>query len=124
MTIFDILNSLSYTKIDLSEEEDFEREYNAFMINRFLSMSEDTVFYANETTKMSSLPNNVQYQFLLNSIPKKKRYFKYAKGEKKSKEINIVKTHFQINESVAMEFLEILTPKQIKSIKDFYKNRI
>jgi len=124
MTIFDILNSISHTKVDLSEEEDFDREYNAFMINRFLSLDESTVFYANEASKMSNLPGVVQYQFLLNSIPKKKRYFKYVKGVKKSKEINTIKTHFQVNESVAMELLEILTTKQLKKIKDFYGKRV
>jgi len=124
MNLFDILNNISNGKKDISDEEDFEKEYNPFMINRFLAMDSSTLFFANEATKMSHLPKKAQYLFLFKGIDKKKRYFKYAKGEKNSKSVKKIAEYYQVNEERALEMSELLSKEKIKEIENIGKNLV
>jgi hypothetical protein len=116
-SIFDILNDISFDKHEiLSEKENF-KDYNPFMINRFLSMDGSTLFLSNFINRMSHLPKEVQYQFYLKGIDKKKRFFKYQKKEGGDKKVKIIKKYYNCNDEKAMELLEILKDDQIKSIE-------
>lgn len=115
--IFDILNSVSGIKNDLSNEEKFKSIYNPFMINRFLSMSPDTVFFANWVNQHSNIPDKYQYLIYLYGIEKKKRFFKYEKAEKQTEDIQAIKDYYKINTNKAMEFERLLSNEQIKQLK-------
>jgi len=125
MNIFDILNSVSHTKKDLSKEPDFEKAYNPYMINRYLSMHPETIPYAEMVDLMRDLPKFIQYRWLLNIIPKEKRYFKYLKKEGKidAKKLKLLMEHFECNEENAEFYLSILTKKEFSSIKELYANK-
>lgn len=119
--LFDILNSISNKQKHYSKDE--LDNYNPFMIARFLSMGDDTIFFAHEVSKMSSLPNQLQYEFLYKGINKKKRYFKYIKGEKKEKSLGNICKYYNVREEVGLEYLEILTNTQIKEINSLYEEK-
>jgi len=51
MNPFDYLNSINYSKQDLMVDDDTEKAYNAFLVNRGLSYFQDTVLLANEMNK-------------------------------------------------------------------------
>lgn len=123
-TLFDYLNSISFTKEDLSvTDPNFEKTYDIFMINRFLSMSQETVFWAYEMDKMKDLPKVLHYRFLLKAIPNKRRFFKYEKGAstKNTKLINIVETYYNVGKEKALELVELLNKKQIKDLTALYE---
>ncbi len=47
---------------------ELEKDYNPFLINRSLSYSGDTLFYAQEMNTWNRLPVHMQYDYLNNSI--------------------------------------------------------
>lgn len=120
--LFDYLKALTETKIDLSNEDEFESEYNPFMINRFLSMHPDTTFYAHFINK-GNLDKKIHYQFLLHALPKEKIWFKYQKKEKLT-DIKFIRECFDISEQKAKEYSKMLTKSQLKIIKKKYGGKV
>jgi len=114
--LFDFINDLSQNKKDLLTEEN-EREYSAYMINRFLSMNITTIMYVNEMNMNGHLPKRMQYDYYLNSIKKQKRYFKYIK-HKRQDDIDVIKEYHGYSEARAKEVLPIFTDEDIQYMKD------
>jgi hypothetical protein len=114
--LFDFINDLSQNKKDVLTEEN-EREYSAYMINRFLSMNITTIMYANEMNMNGHLPKRMQYDYYLNSIKKQKRYFKYIK-HKRQDDIDVIKEYHGYSEARAKEVLPIFTDEDIQYMKD------
>lgn len=112
-TPFDFLNSISYTKEDLN---DHIEDYNAFMINKGLSMYGDTILFANEMNLYHQLPPKVQYLYLISSIVKKKRYGKWPKADK-NEDVDLISTYYNINRRKALDYLKFLTEQQKEEIK-------
>jgi len=118
MTPFDFLNAINETKKDLIKEDPSnEKEYSAWMVNRGLSFFSDTVMYANEMNQRHQVSNKWQFQFLLNSIPKKKRFSKWFKREEE-KNLKLVMDCYGYSSEKAKQVLEILTPEQLKTIEE------
>lgn len=118
MTPFDFLNSINETKKDLIKEDPSnEKEYSAWMVNRGLSFFSDTVMYANEMNQRHQVSNKWQFQFLLNSIPKKKRFSKWFKREEE-KNLKLVMDCYGYSSEKAKQVLTILTPEQLKTIEE------
>lgn len=118
INLFDLLKSLTETKINLSENGEFESVYNPFMTNRFLSMHPSTTIYAHFVNK-GNLSKKEHYQFLFYALPKEKIWFNYQKKEK-FPDIKIIQKCFDISEHKAKEYSKILTKKQIALIKKKY----
>jgi hypothetical protein len=99
-----------------------EREYlkNRFLINRSLSMSPDTVMYANDMNEHYDLDGMLQYDYFINSIRKKKRYNKWAKASKTSSKVDIIKEYYNYNEQRAVEVLPLLSKEHF----DFMKSKM
>ena len=76
MSPFDFLNAINDTKVDLFTDPQADKDYNAFLINRGLSYFPDTIFYANEMNKSDHIDKKMQFDFLMNSITKRKRFSK------------------------------------------------
>jgi hypothetical protein len=118
MTPFDFLNAINETKKDLIKEDPSnEKEYSAWMVNRGLSFFSDTVMYANEMNQRHQVSNKWQFQFLLNSIPKKKRFSKWFKREEE-KNLKLVMDCYGYSSEKAKQVLGILTPEQLKTIEE------
>lgn len=82
MSFFDYLNAINTTKKDLMKEDPLsEKDYVPFMINRGLSYFPDTIMYANEMNKYSSIPKDWQFAFYMHSIKPKKRFSKWHKKD-------------------------------------------
>ena len=74
MNPFDYVNSINDTKQDIMEDDNAERGYNSFLINRSLSYFSDTVGFANVVNQYHHIDNKLQYHFLINIIRKRKRF--------------------------------------------------
>jgi hypothetical protein len=119
----DILPDLNFGHKNLIRTGDMEEsEYtkNRFLINRSLSMSPDTVMYANDMNEHYDLDNLLQYDYFINSIRKKKRYNKWAKASKTSSKVDIIKEYYNYNEQRAVEVLPLLSKEHF----DFMKSKM
>lgn len=117
-TPFDFLNAINETKKDLIKEDPSnEKEYSAWMVNRGLSFFPDTVMYANEMNQRHYAPVKWQFNFLLNSIPRKKRFSKWFKREEE-KNLRLVMDCYGYSSEKAKQVLGILTPEQLKTIEE------
>lgn len=90
-TIFDFIKSILFTKKRIDFNVDDEPQFNAYMLNRWISMySAEMVDVVNSTGNMyaKNLPNKeAQYEWYFNLFPrmrfKKIQYLKKIKAEQK-----------------------------------------
>lgn len=126
MTLFDILKDINYTKSYLlHKDESFEKEYNDFMVNRYLSMSPETVFESNFMNKYSSIPKLAKYLFLSDVIEKKDRFLKYIKSDKDSEDnkmLSYIQEFYYVGKDEAKMLLETITEEEKKFIKKCYED--
>jgi len=115
MNPFDFVNSVNYTKVDIMND-DVEKSYLPFIINRQLSYFPDTVAVANEMNRYHQLDNKLQFHFLLNIVRKRKRFSKWAKPIEEN-DLEVVKEYYGYNNEKAHSVLSLLTPDQIATIK-------
>jgi len=115
--MWDLLNSINQNKKDLSKEEEFEKQYNNFMINRGLSYFPDTIMYSNELNLLPDLDKDLQYRYLINIIRPRKRFSKWAK-KKDDSDLQLVMEYFDYNIEKAKSALSILSPSDMKKIKE------
>ena len=116
MNPFEYLNTINHTKQDIMEDDHAERGYNSFLINRSLSYFPDSVSAANVVNRYHHLDNKLQYHFLINIIRKRKRFSKWMKPETES-DIEVVKQYYGYSNDKAKQVLSLLSPEQIKIIK-------
>jgi len=115
MELKDWLNSINLNKKDLSENPDDCKKYPAYIVNRCLSGHIDAILFANEMNKNTHLAKDMQYQFYLHSIRKKKRFSPWLRQEKIDN-LELVKKYYGYSNEKAQQALNILTPEQIKYI--------
>ena len=120
MNVFDYVNSINDNKKNLmrgSENDELsEKSYNSFIVNKSLSYFIDTILYANEINQYSQLDNLLQYEYLLNSIPKKKRFSKWAKKES-NEDIDTITEYYQCNHARAIQILKIINKNELALLK-------
>lgn len=76
----------------------------------------DTVGIANVMNRYHHLDNKLQYHFLINIIRKRKRFSKWMKPETES-DIEVIKEYYGYSNDKAKQVLSLLSPENIKSIK-------
>lgn len=108
ITPFEFVEAIHYTKQNLIVDDWSEKQYNAYIVNKALSFGIDTVIQANEMNSRPHLDKKLQYDFLINSIRRKKRYNKWIKSEKQD-EIELIKQYYKYNTEKAYQTLELLT---------------
>ena len=118
MSPFDFLNAINFDKTNLLNDPLLEKEYNAFMVNRGLSYFPDTILYSNQMNGFPLLDNKLQFDFYLHSIPKRKRFSKWAKKESQTEQLRLIMDYYKYNEERALEALSLLSDEQIKTIEE------
>jgi hypothetical protein len=115
---FDYVNEILYGKKELIVDEQSEKDYVPFIVNRALSYHFDCILYSNEMNLRPSLDKKMQNSFLINTIRSKKRPFaKWVKTEK-SEDLECVKKYFSFSDEKAKEALRLLSDEQIQQIKE------
>jgi len=130
MSPFDFLNSINEKKAylfddvraDNSEEasdlDSVDRKYPPFMVNRGLSYFVDTVMLANEMNQRFELAKKMKYDFLYHGVRKKRRFSKWHKKEKDSKDIELIKEAYCINRERAEEVYDLIDIKKLRKFMD------
>ena len=117
MELKEWLNSINTNKNNLIDEDnDLEKKYPSYIVNRCLSGHIDAVMFANEMNKHPNLAKKLQYDFFLNSLRKRKRYSPWLRKEQ-IENLELVKKYYGYSNEKASNALKILTPEQINFIK-------
>jgi hypothetical protein len=93
-----------------------EKAYNGYMVNRGLSYFNDTVLLANEMNRYHHLDSKLQFDFLINTIRKRKRFSKWLKPEE-SEAVEAVKEYYGYNDEKARQALTLLSNEQINELR-------
>ena len=120
---FDYVNSITTTKENLIVDDLSEKDYAPYMVNRSLSNFMDTVFLSNEMNKYHQLDKKLQYDFLMKSVKKSKRFSKWAKPEK-SLEIDAVKFVYGVSNEKARVYCKTMKPEDLQSVVDMYSTTL
>ena len=117
MTPFDYLNSINKGKdgdnLDTSD-------YVPFMINRGLSYHKDTVLLANEMNKYPNTDHKLQYDFFKNSVRAGKRFAKWHKAIKPTKDIDLIMKAYDYSREKAEQVIDLLTKEQLKELRKIW----
>lgn len=112
MNPFEFANAICDTKQNLIVDEISEKSYNPFMVNRSLSYHYDTVLLANEMNQRAFLDKKLQFDFLINTVRKKKRFAKWAKPVS-SDDLEVVKEYYGYSNEKARQVLPLLNSDQM-----------
>ena len=113
----DWLNSINFNKENLIKENPYIiKEYQPFIINKCFSGHLDCVLFANEMNKYHFLDKDMQYNFYLNILRKRKRFSPWLRKEKVS-DLEFVKQYYGYSNEKASQVLKILSNEQIEFIK-------
>lgn len=119
MNVFDFVNAINLTKKNIFEETpEAEKEYVPFIVNRSLSYFPDTIMYANEMNKYNFLDKDIQFNFLLNSVTKKKRFSKWSKKDKEPKELQIIKDYYGFSSEKAEQVIHLFDKEKLAMIEE------
>lgn len=114
---FDFINAINTTKVNLFEDPQSEKDYVPYLVNKGLSYFIDTIGYANEMNRLSNLPKDMQFHYLLNSIPKGKRFSKWSKKDEQTKSLLLVKEYYKYSDEKAKQALRVLSGDDLAIIE-------
>lgn len=125
MNLSDALNSINFTKKNLIRNEDGSinksalKGYPGFVVLRSLSYHVDCipwVAYLNtHMTAAHNMSEEMQYEFLLHTIPKGKRFAKWAKPETE-KALDFIMEIYKVNHATAKGYLRLMSAEDIDKL--------
>tara|TARA_A100001201_G_scaffold129380_2_gene114748 strand:- start:460 stop:810 length:351 start_codon:yes stop_codon:yes gene_type:complete len=104
------------TKKNLMVDEQSEKDYVPFIVNRGLGYFQDTVLLANEMNVNCHIDSKLQYDFLKSTVSKRKRFSKWLKAEDDEK-VDIIRKYFGYNHTVAKSVSHLFSMEQLNTIK-------
>ena len=116
MELKDWLNSINFSKENL---KDNINEYPPYIVNRCLSGHLDCIMFANEMNQYHFLDKDMQYEFYLNILRKRKRFSPWIRKDKVT-DLDCIKQYYGYSNEKASQALKILSNEQI----DFIKQRL
>ena len=110
----DYLNAINHTKERLldSEDEQWEKKYAPFIVNKCVAPFPDTLMLVNEINQLHHLDKKLQFDFLINSLRPRKRFSPWLKTSK-IKNLETIKEYFGYSDQRAKEVLNVLTDEDI-----------
>ena len=114
----DYLKAINVSKEPLldSEDEEWEKKYPPYIVNKCVAPFPDTIQLVNEINQLHHLDKKLQFDFLINSIRPRKRFTPWVKA-KKLENLEYVKEYYGYSNQKAKSALEILSDAQISTIK-------
>ena len=118
---FVYVDSISYSKKNLmrgsANDELAEKGYKPYMTNRSLSYHQDCILYANEMNLRKHLEHKPQYEYLLNTLRKRKRKGSKWGKDKPDATVEMIMEYYGYGRSKAEQALRILTDEQLAMIE-------
>lgn len=114
--LFDIISDISENKkIILKSKDDFKK-YPQYMINKAFMQYRDSIMPVAFINRYPNIIPEMHYKFLMGMIKKRKRRGTWSK-KIKIKDVEIIKSYYNIGEKKAIEYLKFLKKDDIKKIK-------
>jgi hypothetical protein len=115
---FDFIKSINEKTGNMMDiSPDAEKDYVPFVVNRGLSFSSDSIFYANEMNCLPLAERRMQYDYLYHSIRKRKRFDKWIKPvEEDEPIIEAVMLQYSVGRKRAMEYIRFLPKDRLDAI--------
>ena len=112
------LNAINHTKESLldSEDEEWEKKYPPFIVNKCVYPFQDTIMLVNEINQLPHLDKKLQFDFLLNSVRSRRRFSPWLKASR-IEDLEYVKQYYGYSNAKAKQALDILTDEQISTLK-------
>ena len=113
------LNAINHTKERLldSEDEEWEKKYPPFIVNKCVYPFQDTIMLVNEINQLPHLDKKLQFDFLLNSVRSRRGRFTPWLKASKIEDLEYVKEYYGYSNDKAKQALDILTDEQIATVK-------
>lgn len=122
MKLFDYINSLTYRKdfLDFSSDE-ISKNYNPYITNRFLSMSEALLFAVNDINKYD-VPKEIHYLYYLSTIPQRKFYLKYISKPKDVDDVErrLIAHYFDVGKNDVDMYIDLMSEEDLKELLKIY----
>ena len=127
MTIVEWINQVLVHKTPWENfDESEQKTFNAFIINRWLSMDKEFIEIVNFFQKYSIglLQSKEIYKWYCDILPKGKRFNRYIKGKKQlryDKElISVVCKHYEASKKECVDYIELLSKENLISTLELY----
>lgn len=119
LTPFDFIKSINEkTGNMMSINPEAERDYVPFIVNRGLSYSPDTIFYANEMNCLPLADKRMQYDYLYHSVRKRKRFDKWIKQDEQDEDLlDAIMLAYGVSRKRAIEYIRLLSKERIESLR-------
>ena len=98
-------------------DDEAEKAYTPFMVNRGLSYFQDNVLFANEMNRAAHIDNRMQYDFLRLAIRPRKRFSKWMKKVVPAR-IETIKEYYGYSDAKAEAISDLISDDDIKAMKD------
>lgn len=119
-TVFDWMKSVMYGKEPWNSFSDEDKEtFNAYMLNRFLSMYEPYIELVNSIQQLWLLTPEQIYNIYCEYLPKKNIYAAYVKSNVpkiNSELLEILSSHFKVSKRETKQYINILEKEDIENI--------
>lgn len=121
MTPFELVKNLQSK--DKYLEDDELQGYSKWMVNKILACDPQLVHLIAEINTMDCTPRE-HYDICWYAVPKSKKFIQYLlKKPKAEKDIVHLMTYFGCSQAVAKQYLELITPDELKYIVDVYEKQ-
>ena len=119
MTIVEWINQILVHKTPWENFDESEHKtFSPFIVNRCLSYFSDTILYVNEVNKNSHLDKKLQYDYLLNSVRKRKRFSKWLMRELPD-ELDFIKEYYGYSDRKAREVVNMFADSDIEEMTKY-----
>lgn len=126
-TIFDLMADVTVNKVAWSQQTDVDKkQWNTFMVNKFLSMNYELVEIVNFLQSYTSqISPQMAYTVYLDVLPKKKFFSKYIGGKKTGSDVvtKFISDKMQMSIVDSEQLIERLmqTDEGKKDLKDYIR---
>ncbi len=112
------LKAINQTKEPLmdGEDEEWERKYVPFIVNKCVGAFPDTIMLVNEINQLPNVDKKLQFDFLRTSLRSRKRFTPWIKASKMDN-LECIKEFYGYSNVKAKAALDILNDEQITIIK-------
>jgi len=122
-TLFDYIKRLTAKKPIDETQDEFEKGYSPYMINRFFACDKKLLMLAKEMNR-NGISKQMHFDFMDTIVPKSNKFIKYnLKKEKELKEIVYIANFFEVNIQHAKEYSKLISKEHMKEIKNFFEKR-
>lgn len=115
MNPFDIVNAIS-NKSRLEWNEETEKAYVTFMVNRGLGQFADCVLLANEMNIAPHLDKKLQFDFLYHTVKKGKRFSKWEKASEDAT-VELLCEFYSYSEQYAKSIVDLFSEEDLNNLK-------